>query len=131
MVLINSEVDKYAVIVGINYTGANIALNGCINDANAIQSFLLKKCNYQSSNIKLLTDDSIKPTKEKIIRELNTLVQKATTEGITEFWFSYSGHGSSVLSLSNTESDNKDEVLVPYDYPTSNNLIKLLIIYFL
>ena len=125
MVLLNAETSKYAVIIGINYTGTTLRLNGCVHDANTINAFLLEKCNYQSSNIKLLTDveGSIQPTKENIISELRALVIKAKDEGITEFWFSYSGHGSNVINLTGGEADGKDEVIIPLDYPTTKILI--------
>uniref|UniRef100_A0A6C0EIL1 Peptidase C14 caspase domain-containing protein n=1 Tax=viral metagenome TaxID=1070528 RepID=A0A6C0EIL1_9ZZZZ len=125
MVLINAETSKYAVIIGINYTGTDLRLNGCVDDANEINAFLLEKCNYQTGNIKLLTDveGSIQPTKENIIYELRALVQKAKVEGITEFWFSYSGHGSNVTNRMSGETDGKDEVIVPLDYPTTKSLI--------
>ena len=69
----------------------------------------------------MLSENCILPTRDNIISELNNLVQKAIDENLTELWFSYSGHGSNIVST--TESDNKDEVLVPLDYPTTYNLI--------
>jgi metacaspase-1 len=121
MVLINSTSNKYAVIIGINYKNTTIELSGCMNDADTIKTFLLEKCNYTHNNIKLLSENAILPTRDNIISELNTLVQKAIDENLTELWFSYSGHGTNVVST--TESDNKDEVLVPLDYPTTYNVI--------
>jgi metacaspase-1 len=121
MVLINSTSDKYAVIIGINYKNTTIELSGCMNDANSIKTFLLEKCNYTNNNVRMLSENSILPTRENIISELNNLVQKAIDENLTELWFSYSGHGSNIVST--TESDNKDEVLVPLDYPTTNNVV--------
>ena len=124
MVLLNSSANKYALIIGINYSGSEIALNGCIYDANNIFNFLVNKCNYKSSNVKLITDNTInKPDKNTILNELRNLVEKAKNENIKEFWFSYSGHGSSVTSLLNIEVDNKDEVLVPYNYLNNRELI--------
>ena len=124
MFLLNSSANKYALIIGINYSGSEIALNGCIYDANNIFNFLVNKCNYKSSNVKLITDNTInKPDKNTILNELRNLVEKAKNENIKEFWFSYSGHGSSVTSLLNIEVDNKDEVLVPYNYLNNRELI--------
>ena len=34
--------DKRALLVGINYYGTNNKLNGCINDVENINNFLLK-----------------------------------------------------------------------------------------
>ncbi len=119
--VINNSNKKFAVLVGINYTGTSSALNGCINDANHLKTFLIEKCGYLSSNILMLADDNInsKPTKQNIINSFGTLVSKATNEAFTELWFSYSGHGSYITDLNGDENDKRDEVLCPLDYATA------------
>jgi hypothetical protein len=112
---------KFAVLIGINYTGTSSALNGCINDANHLKTFLIEKAGYLPENIMMLADDNInvKPTKQNIINSFATLVSKATNEQFTELWFSYSGHGSYVTDLNGDENDRRDEVLCPLDYSTA------------
>ena len=57
--------NKKALIIGINYIGTSSRLNGCINDAKSIESYL-KENNF--TNIKMLTDETIiKPTKINIL----------------------------------------------------------------
>jgi hypothetical protein len=119
--IINNTNKKFAVLVAINYTGTTSALNGCINDANHLKTFLMEKCGYLPENIMMLADDNInvKPTKQNIINSFATLVSKAKTEQFNELWFSYSGHGSYVSDLNGDENDYCDEVLCPLDYSTA------------
>lgn len=109
---------KKALLVGINYVGTNSQLNGCINDVLNLKNVLISKWGYKEENITILTDDSeIKPTKINIMKELYRHVQM---KDISEFWFSYSGHGSYVTDEGDKdEEDNKDETLVPLDYSTT------------
>lgn len=109
---------KRAVLVGINYTGSESELKGCINDIKNVKELLINNCGYKESDIHVLTDlTNMKPTKENIMNELKWLV-KGTVQYDTMFFY-YSGHGSQVTDKSNDESDNKDEVLVPLDYTTA------------
>ena len=116
---------KFAVIIGINYIGTTSELNGCINDANHLKTFLLDKCNYLPENILMLTDDgnNTRPTKQNIINTFNTLINKATNEQFNELWFSYSGHGSYTTDINGDENDKRDEVLCPVDYNTSGMIV--------
>jgi len=105
---------KYALLVGINYEGTRSELNGCINDANNLKNVLISKWGYKPENITMLTDKTKKkPTKNNIMKELSRHVQ---IEGMTDFWFSYSGHGSYVKDTNGDEKDNREETLVPLDY---------------
>lgn len=49
---------KKALLIGINYTGSNHALNGCINDAMNIRKFLVEERGYSSAphDMVLMTD---------------------------------------------------------------------------
>lgn len=118
--IIDRSAKKYAVLVGINYTGTQSALNGCINDTDNLKVVLTDKFGYLPEDILVLTDDSeTKPTKQNILNAFDTLVNKATNEGYTELWFSYSGHGSYMYDTNNDETDGRDEVLCPVDYATA------------
>lgn len=117
--IINKNCKKFAVLIGINYTGTSSALNGCINDVIHIKNFLIERCGYTSENIILLTDNEVnKPTKQNIINSFNTLLAKAN-EGYEELWLSYSGHGSYITDYTSDEKDGRDEILCPIDYSTS------------
>ena len=47
---------KLALVIGINYTGKNGELRGCINDTQKIINTLKTRCGYKDSQIILLTD---------------------------------------------------------------------------
>lgn len=137
MSFLGSKNSKLALIIGINYTGMQGELNGCINDTKKIINFLKNRCGYLDKNIILLTDDTAqKPTKSNIINAINSFVQKATKGNFKELWFSYSGHGTYTWNYGgDREADYKDEALVPIDYKESglilddylnSNLVRLL-----
>lgn len=113
---------KFAVLIGINYTGSPSQLNGCINDALNLKTLLIDKLGFLPENIIVMTDDSadpnLIPTNQNIKSIFNTMIQKSI-EGFTELWFSYSGHGSYVFDTSGDEDDYYDEVLCPIDYDTN------------
>lgn len=124
MSIINSQNKKFAVVIGINYTGTEYELNGCVNDANHLKNFLITKCEYAPENILMLADNGINlmPTKQNILDAFDTIVDKAG-DGFNEFWISYSGHGSHVKDLNGDESDGYDEVLCPVDCDSNGMII--------
>lgn len=122
MSFLNTNYNKCALVIGINYTGIQGAeLNGCINDTERISKFLKDRCNYADDNIDLITDNTLlKPTKQNIINAIKKFVQKIKDNNVREAWFSYSGHGSYLNNNSvGDEQDNQDEALVPLDYSNS------------
>jgi uncharacterized caspase-like protein len=121
---------KRALVIGINYTGSDAALNGCINDAHDVVKMLTEEFAYPRDNIVLVADDEIlTPTKYNILRQMLNVVD-ACKDG-DELWIHYSGHGSYIPDYSGDEIDGKDEVLVPIDYNrrgvvTSNKMFDIL-----
>ena len=68
MSFLGSDSKKLALIIGINYTGKNGELRGCITDTQKIINMLKTRCGYNDSQIILLTDETpIKPTKTNIL----------------------------------------------------------------
>jgi hypothetical protein len=112
---------KKALLIGINYKGQAAELKGCIQDVTDIQNFLVTKCGYSGSNIRLLTDNStIMPTRKNIMDNIKWLVS-GSMAGDTLFFY-YSGHGAVIKDTSGDESNGVDEVFVPIDY-TTNGII--------
>ena len=115
MSILNKNVNKCALIIGICYYGTNNELKGCINDSKNLKEFLIKSCGYRNNEIFLLTDDTEnKPTKENILKHIEMFIKYINENNVKEAWFSYSGHGH--FAQSTEESDFKDECLVPLDY---------------
>lgn len=112
---------KKALLIGINYKGSDAELRGCINDITNIRSILVNNCDYQDSNIRILTEEvNLKPTRNNIETQINWLVSNCMSGDTLLFY--YSGHGSSITDRNNDENDKKDEVLIPLDYE-SNGVI--------
>lgn len=108
---------KRAFLCGINYIGTSSALNGCINDMNNINNFLVKNCGYDPKNITLITDDpksQKKPTRENMESGIRWLTSGSKSGDTLLFY--YSGHGSDIKDKNGDESDGRDNVLVPLDY---------------
>lgn len=104
--------NKKALLIGINYTGTEYELNGCINDVNTIKERISQQ-GFQSINT--LTDlTSDKPTRENILKELTALLSNGQ-EGDLLF-FSYSGHGSYTLDKNGDENTLYDQLIIPSDF---------------
>lgn len=104
---------KKALLVGINYTGTNSELAGCINDVQGMKELLIKNYGYKENDIVMLTDNTtLKPTRKNILMELFKLILSNAPSMV----FHYSGHGSYVRDNTGEEVDGNDETLVPIDY---------------
>jgi hypothetical protein len=103
--------NKYAIIIGINYTGTPNELYGCINDANSIKEFINNK-GYK--NINVMTDLTvIKANKNNILDAFTRLLQQSLSGDII-FLF-YSGHGTYTLDKNGDETTGYDQLIVPCD----------------
>jgi len=106
---------KKALLIGINYPGrTGLQLNGCVNDVNNIEKFLISKCQYLPQNISKLTDN--KASTATIKSEINKLLLGCKS-GDTLFFY-YSGHGSQITgtAATNKEEPNDDDAIIPVDY---------------
>jgi metacaspase-1 len=108
--------NKYALLIGINYTGTYRQLDGCINDVNNIKAKLLSNFGFKEENIICITDDTpIQPTKVNLIEQLTQFVKKAN-KGDSLF-LSYSGHGTHTTDSSTdiAEVSGQEQLIVPID----------------
>ena len=90
-------------------------LNFPINDATEVKETLSKSF----GRIKLITNSQA--SYENIKRAVTGWLNKTDSEGLALFYFS--GHGAFQTDSDGDESDRKDEVLVPYDYPVAKRFI--------
>ena len=68
---------KYAVLIGINYTGTEHELYGCINDVNNMKLFLQSQLGY--TDFVMLTDDTpVKPTRANILNQIKWLRRQSS-----------------------------------------------------
>lgn len=78
-----------ALLVGINaYPGC--PLRGCLNDVQQMATFLTKRCGFDASDIRLLTDG--RATTKEILERLNWLTLGAKAGD--RLFFHFSGHGT-------------------------------------
>ena len=104
---------KYALLIGINYTGTEDELYGCINDINNTRTFLQSQMGY--TNFVVLTDNTpVKPTKSNIMNEIISLARRLKSGD--EAWFHYSGHGALLRDRNGDEESGNDSCLTPLDY---------------
>lgn len=111
MDLIYLKNKKYALSIGINYTGTPYKLNGCINDAINIQ----KRCSDTGfKNLILLNDNTQKkPSKINILNELKYIMKNSYAGDLIVF--TYSGHGSYRQDTNGDEKDRRDEMIISID----------------
>eukprot|EP00899_Mesostigma_viride_P025877 jgi/Mesvir1/6474/Mv19548-RA.1 len=109
---------KKALLVGINYFGTRMSLQGCINDTKYLKYCLMKNFGFPESNILTLTEEERdplrKPTRHNMLQAMHWLVMNAQPGDSLVFQFS--GHGSQVRDYTGDETDGYDEVLIPLDY---------------
>jgi hypothetical protein len=104
------------LLTGINYTGTQSQLRGCLNDASNIDALLSQ---YEIAEKIILLEQEA--TKANILAALASLISKSQ-EG-DKIFFHYSGHGTQVPDRHGDEIDGMDEALVPYDYASGGLII--------
>lgn len=103
---------KKALLIGINYTGSQHELHGCINDI--VQVSQLLKSAYGFEDVRLLTDATpSKPTYDSIIAGLRDLF--AGSKQGDQIVIYYSGHGTQLRDTSGDEKDGFDEAMYTID----------------
>ena len=104
-------INKKALLIGINYTGTQNQLEGCINDINAMETRLMQT--GFNNFVKLTDKTSIKPTKQNILNSFTNLLKSGNSGDL--LCFVYSGHGSYIVDRSGDEVDGRDEAIVSLD----------------
>jgi len=117
---------KKALCVGCNYPVRSVGLLGAVNDAFMMADMLIKQCQFDPENVKVLYDvepgqkKSVKvpeeknSTKSNILQNLNWLISSAKC-GDTLF-FSFSGYGVQVDDLDGYQDEGYDEAILPTDF---------------
>ena len=104
---------KTAFLTGINYTGTQNQLNGCINDAETFKNRILNN-GFVEKDITVITDlTSVKADKPNILSNFTSLLKDSSENDLLVFF--YSGHGSNTMDTNGDETDGIDECIVPCD----------------
>ena len=108
---IKNKINNSALLIGINYTGTDNELYGCINDTNSINELI---SNYNFQKICVLTDNTEKKAnRNNILSEFKNLLTNSKSGDVLLLF--YSGHGSYILDKNNNEATGKDQLIVPCD----------------
>jgi hypothetical protein len=109
----NSNNSKKALLIGINYTGTQNELYGCINDVNSIKERIVKQ-GFSDNNIRILTDlTSNKANRVNILEEFKNLLINSKAGDF--LFLLYSGHGSYTRDRNGDEKNGYDELIVSCD----------------
>lgn len=103
---------KYALVIGINYTGTNFKLEGCVPDANNIKN-LLNEWGFETTLMTDNTGGNLYPTKNNILTQLQSHISKLSSNDILAIY--YSGHGTRVTDSNGDEISGLDSCIVPID----------------
>jgi len=116
--------NRKALFIGINYTGQQGELRGCINDVKNIKTFL--SSNFRIDEMLTLTDDQTSdpsklPTRANLLAGFRWLRQGAKSGD--SLIIHYSGHGGSIKDEDGDEEDGYDETLIPLDYAHAGQIV--------
>lgn len=80
---------KYALLIGINYTGTEKELKGASNDVRQMQQYL----DERGFTLMILTEQHVAPTRDNMLRALREAVRQSR-EGAATIVIQFSGHGT-------------------------------------
>lgn len=125
---VENNVVRKGLLIGINYTGSDYELNGCINDSHNLKIFLLNNSYFVEDELIMMNDnceDHLYPTKDHIMKQLHELVHFANDNPnkLVYLFLSYSGHGYYLQDKNGDEEDGQDEVLCPVDCDDGNYIV--------
>jgi hypothetical protein len=105
---------KKALLIGINYTGTQYQLNGCINDTESIKT-RLKSIGFNDNDITIMTDvTNMRPTRDNILQSFQKLLVNSEPGDLLFFFFS--GHGSYILDKNGDDATGYDQSIVSSDF---------------
>ncbi len=110
------EKTRSALVVGINYSGANL-LRGCVNDADDMESLLVKDFGLKKPSLIRLRD------KDATRKAITDAIFKLAQTPADYVHICYSGHGSYLADTGADEADGRDETIVPWDYARSGMIL--------
>jgi pimeloyl-ACP methyl ester carboxylesterase len=107
----------WALLVGIDEYINVSDLRGCVNDVEALRTFLLNQLNVPEEQIHILTNK--KANRANILKTFQEFfINNPAIKKGDQLLFHYSGHGSRMQDSSGLEADGYNETLVPHDART-------------
>lgn len=123
-----------ALLIGVNYTGTQYQLSGCVNNIHTMLD-TLRHIDFPITEPSILVDDenfanvTAAPTRENIIKYITRLVKDAQSGDV--LFLHYSGHGAQTRAQEDTDEEY-DQCIIPVDYETNgcilvDDLFKMLV----
>ncbi|MBT2535179.1 caspase family protein [Arthrobacter sp. ISL-69] len=113
---------KAALCVGINefeHLPKSSWLQGCVNDARDLAGLLQAGYGFPGADISILLDSQA--TKERVVAQLNALLDRAASGELQHIVFTFSSHGTQIPDSSDDEADRLDEAFACYDINNSGD----------
>merc|ERR1712232_1382407 len=116
---------RRALLIGINYTGMPVELNGCHNDVKNVRKLLVETFGWSNNCIRTLTDKGkdphSMPTKSNIEAALLWLSEGARPGD--SLFFHFSGHGAEKVAPKGYEENGMNETILPVDFRHAGMII--------
>lgn len=113
---------RKGLLIGINYTGSENQLAGCVNDVANVRDYLIRR-GFPSDNLVILTDDQggrSNPTGENMMAAFQWLV---SNNGPGDSLFlHYSGHGGQVKDPDGDRESGYDDTICPVDFQQNGQI---------
>jgi hypothetical protein len=113
---------KAALCVGINefeHLPKSSWLQGCVNDARDLAGLLQADYGFAEADISILLD--AQATKEQVVAQLNSLLDRAASGELQHIVFTFSSHGTQIPDASDDEADRLDEAFACYNINNSGD----------
>jgi hypothetical protein len=108
--------NKAAVCVGINefeHLPKSSWLQGCANDARDLAGLLQSHYGFDAGDVSVLLDSQA--TKENVVAQLTSLLDRAAAGEVQHIVFTFSSHGTQIPDSNDDEADRLDEAFACYD----------------
>lgn len=96
---------KSALLIGCNYFGSALAMDGCIDTIHLFDKFLMERMYILDTMILCDMGEGVKPTKQNILSYFENMIQASNPGDI--LYFIYAGA---------TQKLSKEALIVPCDY---------------
>ena len=113
---------KAALCVGINefeHLPKSSWLQGCVNDARDLAGLLQADYGFADADISILLDSEA--TKEQVVAQLNSLLDRAASGELRHIVFTFSSHGTQIPDTNDDEADRLDEAFACYNINNSGD----------
>lgn len=115
-----TNVFKKCLLIGINYTGTENQLEGCIHDSDNVKNYFETNKYFDDNDMIIMNDfqkEDLYPSKDNILKQFDNLVNMALQNPTCDIKYvvAYSGHGTTESDPNSLVQKKHDECLCPID----------------